>query len=160
MVAFHGAGEGADPSPHDYALDLTLNGDILPDESKVATSDRSITLIIQKKEDGHWPRLLAAAGKPPPNVKVDWDKWVDSVRSCCRRGCFGGSGMSGRECVGRCGVGACPPALRRPRRCHLLARKPPPTLSFPTLPARPPILSFPTPPARLCRTPVLASNPA
>ena len=34
---------------------------------------------VEAKEGGesYWPRLLAAPGKAPQNVKVDWDKWVD-----------------------------------------------------------------------------------
>ncbi|KAI7842815.1 hypothetical protein COHA_003561 [Chlorella ohadii] len=41
-------------------------------------TDRYITLAIAKKgPQEHWPRLLKAAGKPAPNIKVDWDKWVD-----------------------------------------------------------------------------------
>lgn len=38
------------------------------------TTERYITLAIAKKELGHWPRLLKAAGKPAPNIKVRWQR--------------------------------------------------------------------------------------
>jgi hypothetical protein len=28
-------------------------------------------------EKGWWKRLLRTEGKPPPFVKVDWNKWID-----------------------------------------------------------------------------------
>jgi hypothetical protein len=49
-----------------------------PEDVKQSTTARTITLRIAKKEDGpYWPRLLKAAGKPAPYIKVDWDRWVD-----------------------------------------------------------------------------------
>jgi hypothetical protein len=77
-VAFRGDGEGADPSPHAYSLDLTLHGAIDAAESKTARTDRHVVLILAKKEAERWPRLLAGGGKAPPYVKVDWDRWMDS----------------------------------------------------------------------------------
>jgi prostaglandin-E synthase len=63
--------------PHEYAWDIDLYGPVDPDGVKVSTSERSILLVIPKKEEGHWPRLQKDTGKTPANIKVDWDKWVD-----------------------------------------------------------------------------------
>lgn len=95
-VTFRGSGEGAEPEAHVFTLDLILCGDIDPAASKIASTPRHIVLALAKKEDEskskgkeaegapkkeeeevYWPRLLAAKGKAPPNIKVDWDKWVD-----------------------------------------------------------------------------------
>ena len=66
------------PEEHQYALDLDLYGEIDTEDVKQVTTDRTITLVISKKEEGpHWPRLLKTAGKTPQYVKADWDKWVD-----------------------------------------------------------------------------------
>lgn len=66
------------PEEHQYVLDLELNGEINPDDVKQITTDRTITLLIAKKEEGpHWPRLLKQTGKTPQYVKADWDKWMD-----------------------------------------------------------------------------------
>lgn len=45
--------------------------------SKINVGLRHIFCIIQKQEKGWWKRLLKAEGKPPPYLKVDWNKWVD-----------------------------------------------------------------------------------
>ncbi len=41
-------------------------------ESKVHEGDRSIILVLAKKDKDaeHWPRLLKASGKAPNNIKV------------------------------------------------------------------------------------------
>ena len=47
-------------------------------ESKVATTPRSVFLMLMKEASGpHWGKLLKAAGKPPHFVKVDWSKYKD-----------------------------------------------------------------------------------
>lgn len=46
-------------------------------ESKTKKGPRNTILLLVKAESKWWPRLLKAAGKAPPYVKVDWDKWVD-----------------------------------------------------------------------------------
>ena len=61
-----------------YELDLELYGEIDSDNSKISVGARHIVLQVAKKESGpHWPRLLAAAGKPPAHIKVDWAKYKD-----------------------------------------------------------------------------------
>eukprot|EP00884_Botryococcus_braunii_P000847 jgi/Botrbrau1/10763/Bobra.180_2s0028.1 len=77
-LVFRGEGAGASHSHEKdlYALDLTFCSAIDPDDTKIALNDRSIILVIQKKEDGFWPRLLADKQKFS-NIQVDWDKWVD-----------------------------------------------------------------------------------
>lgn len=59
-------------------MDLELYGEIDDSDIKQVKTDRTVSLIIGKKEPGpYWPRLLKAAGRPPSNIKVDWDRWVD-----------------------------------------------------------------------------------
>lgn len=71
-------GLSSGPEEHKYALDLELYDEIDASDVKQAVTDRTITLVIAKKEEGpHWPRLLKASGKAPRYVKADWDKWVD-----------------------------------------------------------------------------------
>lgn len=66
------------PDEHAYFQELELYGEINEDDIKQVKTDRTISLIIGKKEEGpYWPRLLKAAGRPPQNVKVDWNRWVD-----------------------------------------------------------------------------------
>lgn len=68
----------AGPEEHQYVLELELYGEVDQDDIKMATTARTVTLVIAKKEEGaHWPRLLKASGKTPPYIKADWDKWVD-----------------------------------------------------------------------------------
>jgi prostaglandin-E synthase len=68
----------AGPEEHKYVLDLELYGEIDASDIKQAITDRTITLVIAKKEEGpYWPRLLKAGGKTPQYIKADWDKWVD-----------------------------------------------------------------------------------
>ncbi|KAL4423659.1 hypothetical protein ABPG75_000960 [Micractinium tetrahymenae] len=66
------------PEAHTYQLDLQFYGEIDESDIKQHTTERTITLVIAKKPPHeHWPRLLKPAGKTAPNIKVDWDKWVD-----------------------------------------------------------------------------------
>lgn len=46
-------------------------------ESKTKEGPRHTIVLLVKAEKQWWPRLLKAAGKSPPFLKVDWDKWVD-----------------------------------------------------------------------------------
>ncbi|PRW61524.1 HSP20-like chaperone [Chlorella sorokiniana] len=74
----HAHSHATGPDEHAYQLDLELYGEVDDKDIKQLTTDRYITLAIAKKgPQEHWPRLLKAAGKPAPNIKVDWDKWVD-----------------------------------------------------------------------------------
>lgn len=77
-LAFRGDGEGADPAPHAYTLDLTLHAAIDASASQTATTDRHVVLVLVKQVAERWPRLLEGKGKTPPNIKVDWDRWMDS----------------------------------------------------------------------------------
>lgn len=73
LLRFSGkAGEGGEQ----YAMNMELLKEVNPEETKVSTTGRSVFLMIPKKEEGFWPKLLRQ--KAPPNVKVDWSKWVDS----------------------------------------------------------------------------------
>lgn len=70
-VFFDGAAKSTATGPelHEYKLDLELFGEIDADESKISRKDRSVVLVIAKKEQGHWDRLLKTSGRMP-NIKV------------------------------------------------------------------------------------------
>ena len=70
-LAFKGKGEGADPEAHEYGLDLDFFAAIDVENSKVASNDRGVVLIVAKADkdsEEHWPRLLKASGKSPSNI--------------------------------------------------------------------------------------------
>lgn len=68
----------AGPEEHVYSIELTLFGEIDADDVKQASTDRTVTLVIAKKEVGpYWPRLLKEKGRVPQYLKTDWSKWVD-----------------------------------------------------------------------------------
>ena len=61
-----------------YELHMEFFGELNKDESKVSVTDRNIVLVLMKSTSGpHWPRLLHAKGKPPHNIKVDWNLYMD-----------------------------------------------------------------------------------
>ncbi|KAJ7537914.1 hypothetical protein O6H91_11G027700 [Diphasiastrum complanatum] len=66
---------GSEDQPYEIILDLF--GKVNTESSKVSVGSRNILCIAQKNETGWWKRLLSSEGKPPPYVKVDWNKWVD-----------------------------------------------------------------------------------
>ena len=74
-LVFTAAGGGG----HQYRLELELRGELNPGSCKVASvGPRQVAVVLMKAAAGpHWDRLLAAGGKPPAHVKVDWNKWKD-----------------------------------------------------------------------------------
>lgn len=73
----HATSHATGPEEHSYILDLQLYGPIDKEDTKISQTDRTILLVIAKKGEDFWPRLLKQPGKTSPNIKVDWDKWVD-----------------------------------------------------------------------------------
>ena len=73
------AGEGGPPADRrEYELEVELYGEIDAEASRVAVGARSVSVVVAKKESGpHWPRLLAAKGRVPMWLKIDWDRWKD-----------------------------------------------------------------------------------
>lgn len=65
------------PENGSYELDMELFEKVNVEDSKISTGLRNVVCVLQKNEKGWWKRLLKAEGKPPPYLKVDWDKWVD-----------------------------------------------------------------------------------
>mmetsp|Transcript_22305 Transcript_22305/g.69405 ORF Transcript_22305/g.69405 Transcript_22305/m.69405 type:complete len:118 (+) Transcript_22305:208-561(+) len=63
----------------EYAVDLVLHKGINDKECKIKVDPRKIFLVLDKAggPGPHWPRLLAAPGKAPRNVKADWGLWKD-----------------------------------------------------------------------------------
>ena len=70
-VFFDGAAKSTATGPelHEYKLDLELFGEVDADDSKISRKDRSVVLVIAKKGQGHWDRLLKTAARMP-NIKV------------------------------------------------------------------------------------------
>ncbi|KAF4306139.1 p23 chaperone protein wos2 [Botryosphaeria dothidea] len=62
----------------DYAVELELYADIVPEESKINHTGKNIEMVLRKKElkDEYWPRLLKES-KKLHFLKTDFDKWVD-----------------------------------------------------------------------------------
>ncbi|KAF9786075.1 HSP20-like chaperone [Thelephora terrestris] len=62
----------------DYAFDMELFGEVIPEESKRHLNSRRFSVILRKKEKKleYWPRLPKAEQKSD-FIKVDFDKWVD-----------------------------------------------------------------------------------
>ena len=89
------------PDEHVYELDLELYEQIDAEDVKQHTTDRTIALVIPKKEEGpHWPRLLKATGKSPQYIKADWDKWVDEDEEDEAQDPFQGFDMSQLQGLG------------------------------------------------------------
>lgn len=71
------------PEEHTYVLDLELYGAINKEDTKISQTDRTILLVIAKKEEGFWPRLLSAAGKTAPNIKAgSWGRGERASPRC------------------------------------------------------------------------------
>ncbi|MFI5807714.1 p23/wos2 family protein [Streptomyces sp. NPDC051561] len=70
------AGRGTDR--RDYAFDLELYADIVPERSTKTLSARGLSLVLQKREMKleYWPRLTSEKTKSP-FIKTDFSKWVD-----------------------------------------------------------------------------------
>ena len=73
----HQQSHGTGPETHTYALDLNLYDEVNTDDVKENRTDRTIRLLIGKKESGpFWPRLVKETGKLS-YIKTDFDRWVD-----------------------------------------------------------------------------------
>lgn len=61
-----------------YHVELTLYGEIDPENSKVNHTAKNVEMKLQKKElkEEYWPRLLKDA-KKLHFLKTDFDKWID-----------------------------------------------------------------------------------
>ncbi|KAF2762004.1 HSP20-like chaperone [Pseudovirgaria hyperparasitica] len=61
-----------------YAVELVLFAEIDPSATKISHTDRSIELVLRKKDlkQEFWPRLLKDS-KKMHFLKTDFDKWVD-----------------------------------------------------------------------------------
>ncbi|MFF1699372.1 p23/wos2 family protein [Streptomyces sp. NPDC058257] len=70
------AGRGTDR--RDYAFDLELHADIVPERSTKKLSTRGLSLVLQKRETEleYWPRLTSEKTRSP-FIKTDFSKWVD-----------------------------------------------------------------------------------
>lgn len=81
----------------EYAIDLELFGEVdaKDEDTKFAVNPRNITFHLVKKEEGSWPRVLETKAKLN-NVKVDFDKWVDSDEEDEDSG-FNTDGMQGMD---------------------------------------------------------------
>ncbi|CAA7410925.1 unnamed protein product [Spirodela intermedia] len=65
-----------------FQVHLKLYGTINPEKktkggSRTKIGLRNIVCSIQKENKSWWKRLLRSEEKPPPYIKVDWNKWCD-----------------------------------------------------------------------------------
>jgi hypothetical protein len=63
-------------------LDLEFYGPINKEDTKISQTDRTILLVIAKQNPEFWPRLLAQAGKPAPNIKARGSAPDHCLRQC------------------------------------------------------------------------------
>lgn len=84
-----------------YALDLQLARGVDADGSKIAVTPRGVLLVVAKSaadaSGPRWGRLLAAPGKPPHYVKVDWSKCARRHGAAARAGAGRGRESRGRR---------------------------------------------------------------
>lgn len=118
-LSFRGSAGG-----NDYALDVTFNKEINPEESKISATARHIFMVVAKSGSGpYWPRLTKDSSKGDTHIKCDWDK----VRRT--------AGGSGARAAGSGRHGAHAPIARRcARRGAHAAVSPLATSSRPLLP--------------------------
>ncbi|XP_078446334.1 HSP20-like chaperones superfamily protein [Wolffia australiana] len=65
------------PRMESFEVHLELYGRINPEGSRTKVGLRNITCCIRKENKNWWKRLLRLEEKPPPYIKVDWNKWCD-----------------------------------------------------------------------------------
>ena len=78
-ISFKGeaSSHGTGPETHTYALDLNLYDEINVEDVKKHQTDRTLRLLIGKKEAGpFWPRLVKEKEKLA-YIRTDFDRWVD-----------------------------------------------------------------------------------
>lgn len=75
-----------------YALNLEFFGEVEKEGSVWNVLPQSIQMKLNKKdkEAEFWPRLLKDKTKEKTNVTIDWDRYVDEVRTFASA-CFGWS---------------------------------------------------------------------
>ncbi|RAL39189.1 hypothetical protein DM860_002722 [Cuscuta australis] len=73
VFAFSAMGALGEP----FSFTLQLFDCIVPKDCKTKFGLRNILCSIQKEQKSWWPRLLKSDQKPPPYIKVDWNKWCD-----------------------------------------------------------------------------------
>ncbi|KAJ7870609.1 HSP20-like chaperone [Mycena olivaceomarginata] len=63
----------------DYTFSLNLFAEVIPEKSSKALTERSLSLVLHKKERQieYWPRLTREKDKNG-QIKTDFSKWVDS----------------------------------------------------------------------------------
>ncbi|KAJ7874003.1 HSP20-like chaperone [Mycena olivaceomarginata] len=63
----------------DYTFSLNLFAEVIPEKSSKALTERSLSLVLHKKERQieYWPRLTREKAKNG-QIKTDFSKWVDS----------------------------------------------------------------------------------
>ncbi|KAJ7863220.1 HSP20-like chaperone, partial [Mycena leptocephala] len=63
----------------DYTFSLSLFAEVIPEKSSKALTERSLSLVLHKKERQieYWPRLMREKDKNG-QIKTDFSKWVDS----------------------------------------------------------------------------------
>ncbi|RKP26423.1 HSP20-like chaperone, partial [Syncephalis pseudoplumigaleata] len=93
-LTFSGTANGTE-----YAFDIELFAEVVPEESKQAKTDYSLHMIIKKKaeDEPYWPRLTKEKVKLA-YLRTDFDRWVDEDELEEQEGAAGGmQGFPGME---------------------------------------------------------------
>ena len=115
-ITFHAkAGDSSKGIPEkEYAFDIELFDEILPEETKKSVTSRAIVLILRKKaaRAEYWPRLTKEKVRNQW-IKTDFSKWVDEDEQdevpAIDESEFGGMGGAGGMPPG--GMGGMPPGM-------------------------------------------------
>ncbi|XP_073016881.1 co-chaperone protein p23-2 [Primulina huaijiensis] len=73
VFTFSAVGVNGEP----FLATLRLFENINPQGCKTKIGLRNILCSVQKEQKGWWKRLLKSEQKPPPYIKVDWNRWCD-----------------------------------------------------------------------------------
>ncbi|KZV48998.1 hypothetical protein F511_09594 [Dorcoceras hygrometricum] len=73
VFSFSAVGVNGEP----FLVTLRLYEKVNPKGCKTKVGLRNILCSVQKQQKGWWKRLLRSEEKPPPYIKVDWNRWCD-----------------------------------------------------------------------------------
>jgi len=68
----------------DYGLQLQLLAPVNVTSGWWRVLPREVLLAVQKRESGPYWRHLLRDGRRPPNMRIDWARWVDEARDGVR----------------------------------------------------------------------------
>ncbi|VDM31052.1 unnamed protein product [Hydatigera taeniaeformis] len=77
-VHFHATGIGAN-GLQEYVFSLDLFKQIDDENSDFTVTDTGVNIVLVKREEGVWPRLIQSANQRPPWLRTDFDRLSSAV---------------------------------------------------------------------------------